>query len=713
MSKLIHVTGQNSTELYTVSVPNNLLGFCNYDFTSFMAKSADLCRRAMRSGEYPVEEAIQLRSSILQCHRYYEHNMRGIFDKIVIDSWIEYLCRENEIGTVTLWNKFMGCRNDFERAVFQRLSDYRCKRGINQWVNLLKMQDYTAKKLDFVFGGNVEGVNEAVSRVNCFDLMFSVAANEEGYSLAALGSTKVYKVGRLPNAPFVLSGAAKEVVRNILSEVSYTDNQGKFERTEGNLSDQEAMSAFALIKNYLPQNGDLVVSTVVKSLSKQPKTVYLPSNFKAMIDLEIDEMLDNGMFLRRCKRCNQYFVCDDNYNQMYCDKVSRDGRTCLEIMQTGMEVRREPLSVEEMNLLKEKSDGIYKEMTARVGEDITQRDMSEWFSHMTGIRNHVINGEATMADFDNFVEYSRAISFKKPEPVEEAEPKTDGKPEVKPYQFQRVDRKELERQGLLSAADVDLSAPPTVKPVKKETPAPVPARIIRNTAPVISETEPASVVIPNGEPQTEQFVEAAYQTIETASEKIVKPVHTVKEEQGETKIYSSEQRDDFVREYKPRYEEEQKNDVKKRIQEKIFEEFVMSMPKDEPETTEQAEMEIPQSVVEGKEEPEEVKTYTSKAARVVSAYKTFSESTEENDEENAEKKAEAEEKTAEPAIDFSEILQGIERNDGFEDENIPVDADGVPLSHKTRHVMDAIMKPSKVSPSLSFARKAENNKNKK
>ena len=708
MSKLIHVTGQNSAELYTVSVPNNLLGFCNYDFTSFMAKSADLCRRAMRSGEYPVEEAIQLRSSILQCHRYYEQNMRGIFDKIVMDSWIEYLCRENEVGTVTLWNKFMGCRNDFERAVFQRLSDYRCKRGINQWVNLLKMQDYTAKKLDFVFGGNVDGVNEAISRVNCFDLMFSVAANEEGYSLAALGSTRVYKAGRLPNSPFVLSGAAKEVVRNILSDVSYTDGQAKFERTEGNLSDQEAMSAFALIKNHLPQNGDLVVSTVVKSLSKQPKTVYVPSNFKAMIDLEIDAMLDNGMFLRCCKRCNQYFVCDDNYNQMYCDKVSRDGRTCLEIMQTGMEVRREPLSTEEMNLLKEKSDGIYKEMTARVGEDITQRDMSEWFSHMTGIRNHVINGEATMADFDNFVEYSRAISFKKPEPVEETETKTDGKPEVKPYQFQRVDRKELERQGLLSAADVDLSAPPTVKPVKKETPTPQPARIIRNTAPVISDAEPASVVIPNGEPVTEQFVETSYPSAEKpASHKVVKPAQPAKEMQEETKVYNSEEREDFVREYRPHYEEEQKKDVKKRIQEKIFEEFVMSMPKDQSEAAEQAEMEIPQSVVEEKEEPEEVKTYTSKAAKVVSAYKTFSEPDEEKDEEK-----EDEEKAAEPAIDFSEILQGIERNDGFEDENIPVDADGVPLSHKTRHVMDAIMKPSKVSPSLGYARKAENNKKK-
>ena len=707
MSKLIHVTGQNSAELYTVSVPNNLLGFCNYDFTSFMAKSSELCRRAMRTGEYPVEEVIQLRSSILQCHRYYEQNMRGIFDKIVIDSWIEYLCRENEIGTVTLWNKFMGCRNDFERAVFQRLSDYRCKRGINQWVNLLKMQDYTAKKLDFVFGGNVDGVNEAVSRVNCFDLMFSVAANEEGYSLAALGSTRVYKAGRLPNAPFVLSGAAKEVVRNILSDVSYTDAHEKSERAEGNLSDQEAMSAFALIKNHLPQNGDLVVSTVVKSLSKQPKTVYVPSNFKAMIDLEIDAMLDNGMFLRCCKRCNQYFVCDDNYNQMYCDKVSRDGRTCLEIMQTGMEVRREPLSTEEMNLLKEKSDGIYKEMTARVGEDITQRDMSEWFSHMTGIRNHVINGEATMADFDNFVEYSRAISFKKPEPAEEAEQKNDGKPEVKPYQFQRVDRKELERQGLLSAAGEDLTPPPTVKPVKKNTPPPAPARIIRSTAPVISEAEPVSVVIPNGEPQ---FAETTFHAAEQpVSVKSVVSAEPIKEAQDETKIYSSEEREDFVREYKPHYEEEQKKDVKKRIQEKIFEEFVMSMPKDEPEAKEHTEIEIPQSAAEEREEPEQVKTYTSKAAKVVSAYKTFSDPVE----ENAEEKAEDEEKTEQPAIDFSEILQGIERNDGFEDENIPVDADGVPLSHKTRHVMDAIMKPSKVSPSLGFARKAENNKNKK
>ncbi len=61
--------------------------------------------------------------------------------------------------------------------------------------------------------------------------------------------------------------------------------------------------------------------------------------------------------------------------------------------------------------------------------------------------------------------------------------------------------------------------------------------------------------------------------------------------------------------------------------------------------------------------------------------------------------------------EFARILDSIERNDGFEEENLPLDPDGVPLSHKTKHVMDAIMKNTGVSPSLIYGRRQAAEKN--
>jgi hypothetical protein len=48
-------------------------------------------------------------------------------------------------------------------------------------------------------------------------------------------------------------------------------------------------------------------------------------------------------------------------------------------------------------------------------------------------------------------------------------------------------------------------------------------------------------------------------------------------------------------------------------------------------------------------------------------------------------------------LGFTDILKGLERKDGFADENIPTDSEGVPVSHKTKRVMDAIFKQSKPS----------------
>ena len=709
MNTTFNISNPTSNEIFTVTEPSTLLNFVSYDFDKFYENCAELCRRMMRTGEYRTDDVVALRNSITGCHRYYECNLRTVFDKIVVDCWIDFICRQSEMSTSALWSAFIDCETDFERAIFKRLSDYRCNRAINQWENLLQIQDYARRKLDYVFGVKLDSTSVAANRATCFDLMFAVAANEQGCNLSEIGYTKVYRAGQLPNSPFTLSSAAKEINRNLLSKVEYSDTPPR--QVSGPMtSDKTAMDIFRLIEPHIPPSNDTFVNTVVKSFSSVPKTVYIPSNFKAMIDLEIDMIIDNGGIIQRCKRCKEFYLRDADYNYDYCDRITSGSKTCIEVMGKQSSEKLTVISNEELAELKAKADEIYKEMTMRTGDTLTQRDFSEWAVSLAGIKNHVINGEASMEDFDAFIEYSKTISFStKKVVVEPAKPQPEennGQPVVRPYQFQRVNRKELERQGLISKPSEDepkkVTRVPAVsysKPKPKPQPQPealpTPMKIIRGT-PVSSPTyyepnfdavplnEPVS--IPNGEEKYEKPVDREVVVPEKPQAETLKTVEPEAEarpapaEEG-VRIYGEE---DSSQENVRIYSTKNTPEYDMKIHEPKRKKQRIEPVKIEEEEKPQINLTLPS-------DSEEVNSYQSQA---VNAYKTTASGVADAfDSENDEPV------NNEPMVDFSDVLKGIERKDGFE-ENIPVDADGVPLSHKTKHVMDAIFKPSKASPSL-------------
>lgn len=912
MNCILNIAGKSSNDIYQLEVPNNLLGFCKFDFTRFMDESNQLCRECMKSGEYPIDEINIIKNSITTCHRYYENNMRGLFDKIVVDCWIEYICRQGEIGTSTLWNSFADCKNPFQKVIFQRLSEYRAHRAINQWVNLLKMQEYAQKKIEYVFGVRLNGVREAVARLNFFDLMFSVAANEQGYSLDTVSSIKVCRPGRLSTAPFVYSGAAKEIIRNLFKSVRFAESQPYVSREEGVMSDWEAMDAFSMIKSYLPDNSDSVVNTIMKTIVKLPETVYMPSGFKAVIDLEIDTVLNNNAFLQRCRRCNEYYVRDDSYTSDYCSNPRRDGTTCRGIME---QPKFDPPTPEELDALKEKADNLYKEVSERVGKDIQQKDFIEWLGNFNVIKNKVVNGEARSSDFDDFIVYTNQFSFppepeaSEPEITDGAETKeeeqkeeekveisADGK-KIKPYQFTKIDRKELEQSGLLKPLEKQDDAPvPTVKePAVVAPPPPQVAKIIRGGTAAVYRDLPARP-ISNGDskPQAERqipiksdvylgedfslggnsditkfssFVTAGKAASAEKNEPVKKPSennHFLPDLDQFTDFSDIEENTDIRKAKTPKVKlpdfgrasedvptdsdgfkdlfadsenrrHEDKNDweLPKSISDSVSE--LISAPSFDhisgsvPERTSnhisyptsdlasdnvsrsapehgrnsilktlsdfRASEESKQSEIspnrdtavrewnperlteenrdgggvqtgasESKEETRQERgsaysrysansayggsrvnpvrsdngdmlrergadedgfrndinpiaekpvltgerparpENSSRAARVVNAYKTVSHL-------DMETGSGEEKKTSGRSDDFARILDSIERNDGFEEEELPLDNDGVPLSHKTKHVMDALMKNTGVSPSLIYGRRQAAEKN--
>ena len=696
MNTRINLTGKNSNDIYSVTYPNNLLYFMKYDFNLFMERCVDLCKLYMKTGEYRQEEAAEIRNSVAGCHKYFEQNLRGAFEKIVIDCWVEYICRQNEIGVITLWNNYIPCKNDFERAVFMRLSEYRHGHAINQWVNILKVQEYANIKVDFIFGGKLKSSAEAAARANYFDLMFNVVANELGYDLNSVAENKVFSMGRTPNSPFIMSSVSREIVRNLLTDLRYGDEKGRKTVKNDVTSDQTAMDAFSSMKAFLPPRGDNIVETMIKSLTESPTKVYMPASLKAAIDLEIDVIIENEAYLQRCELCKEYYMRSEDYDFDYCDKLSKSGRSCREVMvkKAGQE-KKIPRESVDAALLSERCDRLYKEMSARINVEFTQRDFSDWCRYMNTIRDNILNGLATLRDFENFAEYSRSMSFL-PGSVRNTgettikkrveEDRDDRGRAVKPFVFERVDRKDIVKaEPKVEYYDEEEEPEAPVVPVVSR----VSSRVIRGVNP---EPYSTGVVIPHGG-------EIPHGTVEEPPPSPLNIIKTpsVPSEDG-MKIYSVKGKEppkpeEYVKVFNPKKPPKisavkannaTSGNTARSISPPASSPVAIPKRNEEPPVPEKPRipafnvpppapaLSVPKP--QSKKEPEKLRTDYS-VQRIYASQKA--------------------EETQE--IGFTDILRGLERKDGFSDENIPTDSDGVPVSHKTKRVMDAIFKPSKPS----------------
>ncbi len=443
MDRTLHLVGKNSNEIFMVRYPRSLLNFCEFDLAYFAENAISVCDDALKEGELDFDRVNDLRSTLKGAHVYIENNIRSVYDKIVLDCWIDYVCRRDNVGTGSLWNRFMPCNTAFEKAVFVRLCEYRYNRGINEWLNLVRVQDYAKNKISFIFSGELSGADEAAARRNYFDLMFSVTARELGCRIEELGVTKVFSVGRLPSSPFMFPNISKDVVKNLLADFDYSEDYSDTENY-GGLSDQIAMDAFSYMKAGLANEYNSYNMTRTE-MENSPQKIYMPCGMKAVVDLEIDALIESRGWLARCKRCGRYFVRDEEHPQEYCSLFTPGSKTCLEIYE--MEHPRSLISP----ALERSCRDITDEMYARVDNDMTLSDYESWKIYLDALHDKVKNGELPVEELEDFISYSRTLDISKSNPVQEVvkkEPEVFRSREkvVKPFIPERIDRSELEAQ---------------------------------------------------------------------------------------------------------------------------------------------------------------------------------------------------------------------------------------------------------------------------
>lgn len=790
MPRQLNIAGKNSNEIYTLFYPNNLMNFCRYDFSLFLEHCTDLCRLAARTGEYNIDDVYSIRNSISACHKYYEQNLRTVFEKIVVDCWIDYLCKQSEVSTNTLWQSFMKCRNPFEKAIFERLSDYRYNRAINEWTNLLRMQDYARTKTDFVFCVKLTSSQQAVARANYFDLLFNVAANEQGFPITEIASTNVYAAGRLPNSPFVMNSAAKEIARNQLRDLDYHDNY-RF-RKNPDLTDKVAMDAFTSVKRYIPDKEDSMATTIIKSLTSSSEYVYVPGSFKAIIDLEVDISARNGVYVQKCARCGDYYIRDIDYDFDYCSRTQREGSTCLELMKHEDPELAEAISATAVSIpvsdsddgepkiiyidkdtVNAKMDSLYKEMAARVNVDMTQRDFSLWYQRELRLKDSILLGEAGEKELNDFIELSRSNEFasRRQTPIfehkadeedeEEEEELTESGKHIKKFVFEKVDREaalSISSPAPSTLAESEKAAMEAVRKLfnagQSKNPEPAPmqqryepqydpagksysypqqlpnsgqngyrqntanygaaqpnyggqqftsfaqyyqqtrpqgtARIIKGGAASQDSVRPKTVVIPNGDESRQQRDIAAAPEINAPVTGSVQPEQTPTQQSSRMNTASA------VHDYEPEpdvkvFTPRKNNFVRTRqsddyIEPSPYEKLKRPLEEYRDERNSAAKEEE----VAGQILTEEIIKPAPAAmpASAVAAYRGYTASNNAVSDDDFQK------------ADFSHILDGIKREDGFSREEFAVDSDGLPVSHKTKHVMNALFGPTKVSPIL-------------
>lgn len=441
MENTLKLVGKHSNEIFTLRYPSTLVDFCEFDFSLYAQEAIDVCNEALKTGSLDYDRVSEIKKEMQSAHCFMQYSTKTTYDKIVFDCWIDYVCRRDNIVDSTLWNRFIRCKTQFEKVIFGRLCDFRYKRAVNEWLNVIRIQDYARCKLNFVFTDGVKSVEEAEERKNYFDLIFSVTARELGCRLDELGVTKYYSVGRTPGSPFMFPGISKEIVRHVLAGFDYSDDYSDINDYEES-ADEVAMDAFSRMKAGLPQ--DLSSYTIpTGKLENLSDRIYMPCGLKAVIDLEIDALLESGMWLRRCKNCGRFFaVTKDDYKE-YCTRRNMpSGKTCIGIFE---EQNPKPKI---SDALVERCRYVTDEMYSRVDNVMSVEEYNSWRTYLEAMKQKVENGEIASAELESFLEYSLGVDITRSKPIVEVPKREAEVPKervVRPFIPERISRSEIKQ----------------------------------------------------------------------------------------------------------------------------------------------------------------------------------------------------------------------------------------------------------------------------
>lgn len=444
--KAVQFAVKNNNDLFKLEPSKTLLHFIEFDFTYFWEKCIDAGRTAKKSGRLPQDGVSAAKAVIKGMHPYIEALMGEDFSEIVTDCIIEYICHSERIDTEELWMRCISPKNLYEEAIFKRISKYKTGSAINQWSNIVKIQEYARNKISFIYDSEEEGtaVSDEIitTRKEYFDLAYSMAANELGIDGTKLPSVKISSSALMPNATFMNAAVSRTIYRRFAEILRLgADMSETAVRDCSNTKDRLAMEAYTYVRGMKrPDESDML--TAIENLKNNSCEVYMPDSFKAVIDLEFDLMIRNGIVLRKCENCGKYFATDDG--SLMCDRINSSGVTCRKQFGTmtaaiaeAAEMKREETAAVEVQVppeLEKRSQQIYDTLSKRVGRTMDEKEFSEWSRYLSDMERNIKSGEATIEQLSDFLDYSDTLASSNLTAQKSYTPYTPAKPKAEPPQ---------------------------------------------------------------------------------------------------------------------------------------------------------------------------------------------------------------------------------------------------------------------------------------
>ena len=455
------VTGSRS--FHKLELSKALLRFVEFDFTYFWEQCIEAGRNARKTGRISQNLKNMAMNALVKCHPYVEACAATEFADVVLDCIIAYICHSEGIGLEELWARCISPKSLYEKAIFNRVSEYKTGRGINQWINIVRMQEYARSKIRFVYecDSNVMLRPEDYrTRSEYFDLAFSVAANETGCPMDKLPSVKMYTPSSVPDAVFMMGRMSKNIYRR-LSDVLGSAEMWEEKTLNDHNRDQTALDAFSYVKD-MPRPGENDMRFALEAVSELPETVYVPDSFKALIDLEFTLMTQKGIYLSKCPRCGRFFVRSLDEKSPYCNRVNSSGMTCAEqineelgiiamkngeapgteekvpetapdtvpeeIAENVSEEHTEPEHTDEQEMspepisepvseeerpepimipkeLEKRCQRVYNMLYKRIGTLMTEKEFREWSGYLSDTKRDIREGEAEISQMEDFLDY--------------------------------------------------------------------------------------------------------------------------------------------------------------------------------------------------------------------------------------------------------------------------------------------------------------------
>ncbi|MGN1105321.1 MAG: DUF6076 domain-containing protein [Huintestinicola sp.] len=435
-----------------------------FDFTYFWEQCIEAGRNARKTGRIARNMENMAMNALVKCHPYVEACASTEFSSVVLDCIIAYICHSEGIGLEELWARCISPKSLYEKAIFNRVSEYKTGRGINQWINIVRMQEYARSKIKFIYecDSNVMLRPEDYrTRTEYFDLAFSVAANETGCPMDKLPSVKMYTPSTLPDSVFMMGRMSKNIYRR-LSDVLRDAEMWDEKALNDHNRDQTALDAFSYVKD-MPRPAENDMRFALEAVSELPETVYVPDSFKAMIDLEFTLMSQKGIYMSKCPRCGRFFVRDPQEKSPYCHRVNSSGMTCteqineelgiaamkrgevpvseenpvsetvpseneteetanIEAVETTSEPEpapepmwqpakpvvfdeQPPQPIEIPKELEKRCQRVYNMLYKRIGTLMTEKEFREWSGYLSDTKRDLREGNAEISQMEEFLDY--------------------------------------------------------------------------------------------------------------------------------------------------------------------------------------------------------------------------------------------------------------------------------------------------------------------